>query len=156
MAQVRHKAADGVPVLGRQSLILGPKSTVASNRGSCMQPDLSEKHANGDDPRFGTAVREMNELETIKARQMLGGEGTATETGEELTPEDSAVFASAREEHEDEELRTGNKEENKELQRSSGRQEKDAIVPQPIKESMANIGGVVRPSYLLSASSSSS
>ena len=48
---------------GRQSLILGPKS-VTSGRASTLQPDAADR----DDMRFGTAVREMNAEEALKAR----------------------------------------------------------------------------------------
>ena len=49
-----------------------------------------------EEPRFGTAVREMNDEDMLRARQMLA-EAAHNDGGEELTPEDSAVFASARE-----------------------------------------------------------
>ena len=60
-----------------------------SQRISSLQNEATEE------PRFGTAVREMNDDDMLRARQMLAE--VAHNDGEELTPEDSAVFASARE-----------------------------------------------------------
>jgi len=100
-------------VSGRQSLILGAKPAAPLSAKAADEANL-----------FGVGEASMTASEIEKARQMAGGFEIRPSGLEELTPSDSAAFASARECHDDDV--SGDSEENKQHGQIAGNAKQEA------------------------------